>query len=245
MRFRFRACHSWSLLLFLLAGPFSPPVGAGTATISSSYTGLVGGLGSGSGNVPSPPAGMVDGNSLGVQFNYLTTQTATTPGIYNFTTTGAELEFVITYFTNGTPQGPGTAESFQDEFKSGDLEVKMAKVGSGSTMTIIAAGANTLQGGNITLTLESTSYNSIALPTTTTQFATFVTASHKPMLVYDNFTFTSPLTNTFLSGPSVAVPEPSTLMLSLVAMASGTAVLMVSRFKARGFSLRSARPSAA
>ena len=187
---------------------------------------------------------MIDGDVVNVQFNYLTTQPPTTTGgsIYDFTTTTGYLEFTVLYYSNGT-LGPGTGETFTDLYTSGTLQVTMAKVGSGSTMTIYAAGASTFEGGNITLTLTSASYNSTALPINTTQFGTFVTTTHKAMLNYDSFSFDSTLTNTFFSGPS-AVPEPSSLMLSLMAMASGAVVVTVSRLKTRGFSHRSAPPLA-
>jgi hypothetical protein len=235
MRICFRARLLWPSLLSLLAGAVFPPVGASAGTMTATFVGQVSNLGTS----PAPPTGMIDGDAVNASFDYLTTQPPTTAGgsIYDFTTTSAYLKFTVPY-TNSSG-----SETFTDFYTAGTLQIAMAKLGSGSTMTISAAAANTYDGGNISLTLTSASYNSTALPTNTTQFGTFVTTTNKPMLYYDNFSFDSTLTVVSYSGPNItAVPEPSSLVLSMIAMASGTGVLMVSRLKARGFSHRSASP---
>jgi hypothetical protein len=239
MRTRARVLLPSTLLLYLLAGPFVPVLFAVTGGIAAdvSYT-FSGTIGSGS---ITPSGGVttnVSGDAIVGAISYYSGQSETgTSGLYDFTSSanGHTFLFKIT---------SGSTTIYADNYAtSTDFQIKMGGTTGASTLVLMV---NTVhkQGGsgstpNFILDLKSTSYaGGLTLPTSTTlkQFAPSTTAPATFSWDPDNGNFgggpgygdgSGGITSLDQSG--LSVPEPSSLLIVILVLATGSVGCLIRR----------------
>lgn len=235
MRIRRRAflCPSF-ILAFSAAVVGAAPTRAGVV-LTASFDGTVTGP---SGTGVSLPPGVSAGNSFTGGFTYNTGQVATaSSGLYTFTTVTTGNSQAFSFNVLGTGFGDAYSPSF------GTYTIKITdNVLVGSTketefdMHAITEVQKTVSGSTeqafIDLVFYSTTYTGTALPSTSAAFSMFnLSAGQLTWDPFGDIGFTGPASvNTLLQSGSV--PEPSSIVLGIIAMATGTVGFFMSRRKA-------------
>ncbi len=238
MRMSARTFLLSTMVLFLTAGMIVPAASAGTVTVQ--FSGTV------ANKVVNFPANVLAGDTISSSsFTYTTTPASGNPtsGAYTFTGSSLGLALLVNTPVAVTQPGPPpvtyNAAVWGDNYKSGGtFSITLSKSGSLTTMKILmgtnggtADGKTT--GGSVLMTFTSSTYNSLVLPTTAAQWTSFATT--KGTLVWDPPTGKSwesdDIGNLIINGQN-AIPEPSSLVLGLGALATCAAGVMISRRKA-------------
>lgn len=234
MRMNARALLRSTLLLFLASGVFVPAAAAGSITVN--FSGNV------TGELPGDtyPGNLAAGDAIvSSSFTYAI------PTIN--TGTGSSATYTLTSLPGNTMSlnvsTPGFTPSGWSDFYLGSPNVYTVTVSkSGSTTTLdlhVATLGGTAEAGSktnasIDVILTSTTYTGgVNLPTTAAQFLTFATTkatlNWDPPGAGEGFYSNNIQVNT-INGQSV--PEPSSLVLGVGALATGAAGFFVSRRKA-------------
>lgn len=236
MRINARALFRSALLLFLASGVFISAAAAGSITVD--FTGSV------TGELPgaSYPGNLAAGDAIvSSSFTYAIPTISTG--------TGSSATYVLTSLPGNSMSlnvsTPGFNPSGWADFYLGSPNVYQVTVSkSGSTTTLdlhVATLGGTAEAGSkvnasIDVILTSTTYTGgVNLPTTTAQFLTFATT--KATLNWDPLGpqgvegfYSNNIQVNSINGQSV--PEPSSLVLGVGAIATGAAGFFVSRRKA-------------
>jgi hypothetical protein len=213
MRIRRRA-FVLSIAVFALAALSVGPMAVG-GSVSGTFTGkLTATMGSVPMNILAP------NNAINGAFGYTTTQmgagvkqtTGAFAGAYEFNlsslsaNSGESLRFTV-----------GVGSSWNDIYTSGAFTIYLASKGGGSQMTVTSATAT---GGVLTYTLTSATYATISvLPTLQSAVASFQGAGTVFYTTPDPWGTSmdgNPVMGTNFQGEG-AVPEPSTMVLGVIA----------------------------
>jgi hypothetical protein len=235
MRISARAIIQSTLLLCLTGGILTPDAAAGS--ITTFYGGTVTGVLPGH----SYPANVATGDTVNGSNSFFSYDPSKTPsdnntnGIYNFTGSGQGLALIV----NTVPMGP-YGNTWSDSYvTNGSYEIKMVVSGTTTTMeVIVATSGGSGQGKNgagVELDFTSTTYTGsgtagrFALPTAA-NIGAFFSSTGKITWDPGNQGWMGEITN--INGQSV--PEPSSVVLALIAMATSSGFLMISWRKAAG-----------
>jgi PEP-CTERM motif len=235
MRISARAIFQSILLLSLTAGMAVPEAAAGS--IVTFYGGKVTGV------LPGHiyPANVATNNVINGSNSFFSYDPTKTPsgnnsnGIYNFTGSGQGLAVIV----NTVPSGPYGATWSDSYAPNGSYQIKMVVSGTTTTMEVLVAttggSGQGKTGAGVELDFTSTTYTGsgtagrFALPTAT-NIGAFLSTAGK--ITWDPGPQGWMGDITEINGQSV--PEPSSLVLAGIAMATTGGFLMISRRKAAG-----------
>jgi hypothetical protein len=227
MRISGRVILQSTLLLALTAGWLVPDAVAGsTSSLLVQFGGSV--TGSKSGNYPAnvQMGDTIETNATDFQYNPTQATGSTTTGIWSFTGTGQG--FIVQVDTPNTVTQGGTtysAPSWSDSYKTGgSFVITMSKSGSITTLDLSVATkggtADAKTGASFDLKLTSTSYNAgLALPNST-NLADFLANTGNLSWDPGNDDWNSNDIGNYNEFGGTSVPEPSSLVLAVIAMAT-------------------------
>lgn len=234
-----------TLLLSFLAGPLAS--GAVASSITVDYSGTVVSASAAMTTATGVVAGDTIGGGSSSMFSYNPSELGS-GGVYTFTGSNPASNahnFAVTIYNSLGQQQ--FADSYTGDYASGSPDYFVIKMtaASGNTpaeMTIMGdttykAGAGYEYPANVpyTLVLQSTTYTGgTALPTATTM-ADFNTTNAQLTWDPDGLAFTATVNITTISfNPDFGVPEPTSLVMGVIAMvACTTGFLVVGRKRAR------------
>jgi hypothetical protein len=233
-----RAIMRSSLIVFLVAAAFGPAAAQGT-TVTAFFEGSVTGQEAGT----ALPPHVVIGDSITLTASVFT---------YNSTVAGTVSGNTETYSMAGsTPLALGFQvvvgspnSNFGDSYKSGGpYSIEMSKSGSSTTMTLTSETSyeyNNVFATTIISFTTSTYTGGLALPSTTAQLASFTNVAGT--LLWDPGSPNGPISlegsitippGYIFGSTNQSVPEPSSLVLSLIALVAGSGGVLVSRRKTK------------
>jgi hypothetical protein len=222
MKFGPRALLQSMLVLTLVAGSSMPASAASIVTVN--FAGAVNPPGQG----VTFPGNVQQGDFISGSLSYNPSQFGNKgSGLYTFSSTSPSSQTLP--FQVVTPGF--TPATFSDEYFTGAYSIKVTDIGSkGATLDIHAVTLYQQSTGpppvfaTVDVILTSSTYTGLTLPTSTT-IASFVNSPG--LLIWDppNQSFTADL---FIIDGQV-VPEPSSLVLALLAIGTGAAGFLISR----------------
>ena len=231
MKIRARAFLQSTLLLSLAAGPLVPDAVAGSQTVTS-YAGTV--------NPKLPninfPDNVQAGDSISGSFGFNGSQFTgnSTTGIYTFTGSAP----LGQSFTLNVATPTFNPALWSDAYGAGGATFMITMTGSTTPGAKLDLHVSTLGGTGVTksgafidLVLTSSTYVGKALPTSA-NIGDFLT--HTATLTWDPSDTPQGFTATIDQFNGQTVPEPSSLVLAIVALATCTAGFLISRRKPAG-----------